>query len=328
MIGYIIKRILLFFPMLLAVSIVTFVIIDLPPGDYITAYAASLASEGDAVEQARLDQLRERYGLDEPLLTRYWKWFSNIIFYGDFGYSFEWKKPVTDVLGNRMGLTVFISLATVLLTWMIAIPLGIFTALKKYSVWDYIASFFGFIGMAIPNFLLALILLWVSFFYFNRTPGGLFSPEYIDAPWSTARVLDFLGHLWIPLLIIGTAGTAGLMRILRANLLDEMNKPYVETARSKGIPEWRLTVKYPVRIALNPFVSGIGGILPGLIGGEAIISIVLNLPTAGPILINALLAQDMYLAGSYIFIVTVLSIIGVLISDILLAWLDPRIRYT
>jgi peptide/nickel transport system permease protein len=226
-----------------------------------------------------------------------------------------------------MGLTVFVSIATVFVTWIIAIPLGIYTALNKYKLGDYVASFIGFIGMALPNFMFALILLWISFFYFGRTPGGLFSPEYIDAPWSWERLLDLLGHLWIPLLVIGTAGTAGLMRILRANLLDELHKPYVETARSKGLPEWYLTVKYPVRIALNPFVSGIGGVLPGLIGGEAIISIILNLPTAGPLLVQALLSQDMYLAGSYIFMVSVLSVIGVLISDILLAWLDPRIRY-
>jgi peptide/nickel transport system permease protein len=328
MLQYVFKRLFYLIPTLLAISIVTFIIIDLPPGDYLSAYIATLEADGESVDSERADQLRERYGLDEPVLVRYWKWFSNIIFFWDFGYSLEHKRDVVDVLGERMGLTVFISLATVFITWIIAIPLGIYTALKKYSLGDYIASFIGFIGMAVPNFLLALILLWVSFFYLGRTPGGLFSPEFIDAPWSFERVLDLLGNLWIPLLIIGTSGTAGLMRILRANLLDELNKPYVETARSKGIPEWNLTVKYPVRIALNPFVSGIGGVLPGLIGGEAIISKVLNLNTAGPLLIDALLAQDMYLAGSYIFIVTVLSVIGVLISDILLAWLDPRIRYS
>lgn len=328
MLHYIAKRLLLFIPTLLAISLVTFIIIDLPPGDYMTAVAAALSSEGDAVDLEQLEQLRARYGLDDPIIIRYWKWFSGILFEGDFGYSFEYKKPVTEVLGDRMGLTVFVSIATVFITWIIAIPLGIYTALNKYKLGDYVASFIGFIGMAVPNFLLALVLLWISFFYFRRTPGGLFSPEYIDAAWSWGKFFDMLGHLWIPLLVIGTAGTAGLMRILRANLLDELHKPYVETARSKGLPEWYLTVKYPVRIALNPFVSGIGGILPGLIGGEAIISIILNLPTAGPLLVQALLSQDMYLAGSYIFMVSVLSVVGVLISDILLAWLDPRIRYS
>lgn len=328
MLQFIMKRLLYLIPVLIAISIVTFAIIDLPPGDYLSAYIATLEADGASIDSERAAQLRERYGLDEPLLVRYGKWFSNIILRGDFGYSLEHKRDVIDVLGERMGLTVFISIATVFITWIIAIPLGIYTALRKYSLGDYIASFIGFIGMAIPSFLFALILLWFSFFYLGRTPGGLFSPEFIEAPWSFERFLDMLGNLWIPLLIIGTSGTAGLMRILRANLLDELNKPYVETARSKGLPEWRLTVKYPVRIALNPFVSGIGGILPGLIGGEAIISKVLNLNTAGPLMIDALLAQDMYLAGSYIFIVSVLSVMGVLISDILLAWLDPRIRYS
>ncbi|NJO81579.1 MAG: ABC transporter permease [Blastochloris sp.] len=325
---YIVRRLLYFIPMLVAISLVIFVIIQLPPGDYLTAYTAALAAESGSggIESARVEQLRERYGLDKPWYVQYWRWISGI-FQGDLGYSFEWKRPVSDVLAPRMPLTIFISVVTLLFTWLLAIPLGIFTALRKNTFGDYAASFIGFIGMATPDFLLALVLMWVGFFYFNANVGGLFSAEFVDAPWSWAKVADMLSHLWLPVIVIGTSGIAGLMRILRANLLDELHKPYVEAARSKGLPEWYLTIKYPVRVALNPFVSGIGGVLPGLISGAAIVSIVLNLQTADPYLLRALLAQDMYLAGSYLLIISVLSMVGVLFSDILLAWLDPRIRY-
>ncbi|MCG8351717.1 MAG: ABC transporter permease [Chloroflexales bacterium] len=325
---YIVRRLLLFIPMMFLISVVTFVIIQLPPGDYLTAFEAALAAESGSagVSTERIAQLRERYGLDEPIYVQYWKWISSFV-QGDLGYSFQWKRPVAEVLGPRMPLTIALSVITIVFTWVVAIPLGVYTALRKNKLGDYSASFVGFIGMAVPDFLLALCLMWVAFFYFGQSVGGLFSAEYIDAPWSWGKFLDMMSNIWIPVIVIGTSGIAGLMRILRANLLDELHKPYVEAARSKGLPEWYLTTKYPVRVALNPFVSGIGGVLPGLISGAAIVSIVLNLQTADPYLLRALLAQDMYLAGSYLLIISVLSMVGVLISDILLAWLDPRIRY-
>jgi peptide/nickel transport system permease protein len=326
MLHYILRRVLYFIPTLFAISLVTFAIIQLPPGDFLTAYEARLASEGNPSDLARLEEMRERYGLDDPFYVQYWKWISGVLV-GDWGYSFQWKQPVADLLGERMLLTFVLALATTLLVWVIAIPLGIYGAMRRNTPGDYAASFVGFLGQAIPDFLFALVLMWLAFFYFDQSVGGLFSPAYEGQPWSLGKVWDLLGHLWIPVLVIGTNGTAGLIRILRANLLDELHKPYVEAARSRGLTEWRLTAKYPVRIALNPFVSGIGDTLPGLISGATITSIVLSLPTAGPLLLQALLSQDMYLAGSYIFMLSVLSVVGVLISDILLAWLDPRIRY-
>ncbi|NOK59909.1 MAG: ABC transporter permease [Chloroflexi bacterium AL-W] len=329
MIQYIIRRLLLFIPMLFAISVVTFAIIQLPPGDYLTAYAASLAAESGSgtISQERVDSLRERYGLDQPFYVQYWKWVSNLA-QGNMGYSFEWKREASEILGPRMPLTIALAVITLIFTWIIALPLGVYTALRKNTVGDYVASFFGFIGMAIPDFMLALCLMWVAFFYFGQNVGGLFSPEYAEAPWSWGKFVNLMSNIWIPVIVIGTSGIAKLMRILRANLLDELHKPYVEAARSKGLSEWYLTTKYPVRVALNPFVSGIGGVLPELISGAAIVSIVLNLQTADPFLLRALLSQDMYLAGSYLMIISVLALIGVLISDILLAWLDPRIRYT
>jgi peptide/nickel transport system permease protein len=324
---YIIRRVLFFIPTLFAISMVTFFIIQLPPGDFLTAYEARLASSGDAVDLQRVAELRERYGLDDPVPVQYWKWISGV-FRGDFGYSLQWKQPVTDLLGQRMLLTFLLALSTTVFVWIVAIPIGIYAAMRKNTIGDYAASLVSFLGQAIPDFLFALVLMWLAFFYFDMSVGGLFSPEYENAPWSLAKVGDLIGHLWIPMIVIGTNGTAGLVRILRANLLDELHKPYVEAARSKGLTEWKLTAKYPVRVAMNPFISGIGDTLPGLISGATITSIVLNLPTAGPLLLQALLSQDMYLAGSYIFLLSLLSVIGVLISDILLAWLDPRIRYT
>jgi peptide/nickel transport system permease protein len=323
---YILRRLLYFIPTLLGISIITFFIIQLPPGDFITSFEARALATGDQTDIERAAQLRERYGLDQPWYVQYWKWFTGVLT-GDFGYSFQWKQPVSNLLGQRMLLTFLLALASTLFVWAVAIPLGIYCAMHKNTFGDYVASFVGFIGQATPDFLFALVLMWVAFFYFDMSVGGLFSPQYEAAPWSWAKLGDLIGHLWIPMLVIGTNGTAGLIRLLRANLLDEMHKPYVETARAKGLTEWRLTAKYPVRVALNPFISGIGETLPGLISGATITSIVLNLPTAGPLLLQALLSQDMYLAGSYIFLLSLLSVIGVLISDILLAWLDPRIRY-
>lgn len=326
MLQYIIQRLLLMTITLVAVSLVSFVIIELPPGDYVTAYAATLASSGDSVDQARLDSLRKQFGLDLPIYQRYFKWTWDIL-HGDFGYSFVWNKPVSELIWERIGLTFVISFSALMVTWVLGFIIGVFSAVRQYSFGDYLFTTFSFIGLGIPDFLLALVLLWIGFRYFNTNVGGLFSREYQTAAWSIAKFIDLLKHLWVPLIVLGVGGTAGLIRIMRANLLDELRKPYVETARAKGVSEKRLLLRYPVRIALNPFISTAGWALPGLINGATIISVVLSLPTAGPLLLNALLAQDMYLAASFILILSALTVIGTLISDILLAWLDPRIRY-
>ena len=314
-------------PTLFAISLVSFLIIQLPPGDYLSTLVAELAAQGDVVDNARLTALENRYGLNEPFYVQYWKWISGIVLRGDFGHSFEWNRPVATLIWDRLALTFVLSLSTLLFIWAVAFPIGIYSAVRKYSIGDYIATFVGFIGLAIPNFLLALVLMYVSFKVFNQSVGGLFSPQYIEAPWSWAKVLDLLSHLWIPMIVLGTAGTAALIRIMRANLLDELFKPYVETARAKGLSEWRLLLKYPVRVALNPFISTVGWVLPELVSGAAIVSIVLSLPTTGPLLLRSLQSQDMYLAGGFIMMLSVLTVIGTLISDLLLAWLDPRIRY-
>jgi len=326
---YIARRILLMIPTLILISFVTFIVVQLPPGDYLNAYVAQLTAEGgETVDRQQIEVLRERYGLNDPFIVQYWKWISNIIFEGDFGRSFEWNAPVSDLLWGRIGLTFVVSLASLLFVYCLAFPIGVYSAIRKYSLGDYVFTFLGFLGLAVPNFLLALVLMVTSLQVFGVTPGGLFSPEYAGAPWSFAKFMDFLAHLWIPMIIIGTASTAALIRVMRANLLDELNKPYVETARAKGQSEAVLIMRYPVRIALNPFVSRLGWELPALVSGAAITSIVLNLPTAGPILLKALQSQDMFLAGSFILILSVLTVIGTLVSDILLAWLDPRIRYS
>ncbi|MCD6290001.1 MAG: ABC transporter permease [Anaerolineae bacterium] len=327
MLQYIARRLLLMIPTIIAISIVTFIIIQLPPGDYLTSLVASMAETGEEVDQSALETLKARYGLGQPIYVQYFKWAWGIISRGDFGQSFEWNKPVTDLIWERLALTFVLSLSTLLFTWIVAFPIGIYSAVKQYSLGDYVFTFLGFIGLATPNFLLALVLMYISFKYFNQSVGGLFSPQFVEAPWSWAKVADLMKHLWIPMVILGTSGTAGLIRIMRANLLDELHKPYVVTARAKGLPERRLLLKYPVRVALNPFVSTVGWTLPGLVSGSAIVSVVLSLPTTGPLLLRALMSQDMYLAGSFILMLSVLTVIGTLISDILLAWLDPRIRY-
>jgi peptide/nickel transport system permease protein len=327
MLEYIIRRIFYMIPTLFAISIAAFAIIQLPPGDYLTSMVAGMAAQGETVDSATLAALRARYGLGEPFYVQYYLWISGILLRGDFGQSFEWNRPVSALIWDRLALTLVISLASLLFIWVVAFPIGIYSAVRKYSIGDYIATFIGFIGLATPNFLIALILMYIAFAYFGQSVGGLFSPEYVDAPWSWAKFVDMLGKIWIPMIVIGTAGTAGLIRIMRANLLDELSKPYVVTARAKGVSEGRLLLKYPVRVALNPFVSTVGWVLAGLISGEAIVSIVLSLPTTGPLLLRALQSQDMYLAGSFILMLSTLTVIGTLISDILLAWLDPRIRY-
>ncbi|MGH2535356.1 MAG: ABC transporter permease [Thermomicrobiales bacterium] len=326
MLKFIARRVILMIPTLIAISIVTFFLIQLPPGDFLTTLVASMAEQGETVDQSRLDSLRDRYGLDDPFYIQYFKWMGGVL-QGDFGYSFTWNRPVSDLVWDRVGYSFALSISSLIMIWLIAFPIGVYSAVRKYSIGDYIVTFFGFLGLAIPNFLIALVLMYVSFKYFGQSVGGLFSPEYVDAPWSLARLGDFLLHLWIPMIIVGTAGTASLIRITRANLLDELGRPYVVTARAKGLPEHRVLLKYPVRMALNPFVSTVGWVLPGLISGETIISVVLSLPTTGPLLLRALTSQDMYLAGGFILILSVLTVIGTLISDIMLAWLDPRIRY-
>jgi peptide/nickel transport system permease protein len=327
MLQYLLKRILYMIPTLFAISIVAFVIIQLPPGDYLTTLVASLASQGEQVDPAALHALRERYGLGQPLYVQYFKWISNILLRGDFGQSFAWNMPVSALIWERVALTFVLSLASLLFVWIVAFPIGIYSAVKQYTLGDYVATFIGFIGLATPSFLIALVLMYIAFKYFNQSVGGLFSPDYQEAPWTWGKVWDLLGHLWIPVIILGTEGTASLIRVMRANLLDELRKPYVVTARAKGLPEWKVILKYPVRLALNPFISTIGYVLPGLVSGSAILSIVLSLPTTGPLLFRALLSQDMYLAASFILMLSVLTVIGTLLSDVLLAWLDPRIRY-
>jgi peptide/nickel transport system permease protein len=326
MLQFLIKRILYMIPTLIAISIVSFIVIQLPPGDNLDTLMATLASQGEEIRHEAIQALKERYGLDQPVYVQYFKWISGIVTRGDFGESFTWNKPVHELIWDRLLLTLVLSISSLLFVWAVAFPIGIYSAVRQYSIGDYVTTFLGFLGLATPNFLLALVLMYISFKYFNQSVGGLFSPEYVDAAWSWDRALDLFGHLWVPIIIIGLAGTASLIRIMRANLLDELSKPYVVTARAKGLPEWKLLFKYPVRMALNPFISTVGWVLPTLISGEAIISIVLSLPTTGPLLIRALMSQDMYLAGSFLLMLSVLTVFGTLISDLLLAWLDPRIR--
>ncbi|WP_062016068.1 ABC transporter permease [Aureimonas sp. AU4] len=325
--AYVVKRILYMIPTLIGMSVIAFLIIQLPPGDYVTSMIASMQESGANVDPAQVDRLREIYGFNDPVLVQYWKWISGILLRGDFGFSFEWNRPVADLIWERMGSTLAISLASLLFVWAVSLPIGIYSAMRRHSAGDYAFTFLGFIGLAVPNFILALTLMYMSYRYFGQSVGGLYSPEYVDAPWSWAKAGDLALHLWIPIVVIGTSGTAALIRILRANLTDELNKPYVVTARAKGLPERRAVLKYPVRVALNPFVSAIGWVLPELVSGVTITAIVLNLPTAGPLLLRALISQDMYLAGSFILLMGVLTLVGMLVSDILLALLDPRIRF-
>jgi peptide/nickel transport system permease protein len=327
MLRFIAKRVLFMIPTLIAISIVTFTLIHLPPGDFVTSLAASASAAGNTVDPATLAQLRHEYGLDQSILVQYWLWISKIVFHGDFGRSFDWKAPVSDLLWGRLGLTMVLSFTALAVTWIIAFPIGIYSAVRKYSIGDYAATFLSFIGLAIPNFVLALILMYISLRFFNMSVGGLFSPQYQDAPWTADKISDLTQHMIIPVIVLSGAGIASLVRIMRANLLDELYRPYVITARAKGLPEWWLTLKYPVRAALNPFVSTIGWALPELVSGGTVTAIVLNLPTTGPLLLRALISQDVYLAGSMIMMLSVLTVIGTLISDLLLAWLDPRIRY-
>jgi peptide/nickel transport system permease protein len=325
MLQFIAHRLIIAALTLFVVSILSFVIIQLPPGDYLSSYIARLQAQGDPGAKEQGDALRVEYGLDRPLHVQYLKWIGNVM-RGDFGMSFEWGRPVSELVGERLFLTIIVASSAMLFTWAIAVPIGIYSAVRQRSLGDYTFTFVGFLGLAIPDFLLALLLMFGCYSWFGINVSGLFSPEYIDAPWSWARVADLLKHLWIPSLVLGASGAAALIRTLRANLLDELRKPYVVTARAKGLPYWRAVLKYPLRIALNPLVSTSGYILPRLVSGSVIVSVVLSLPTVGPLLLGALLSQDMYLAGAIILLLSALTVIGTLISDILLVLLDPRIR--
>jgi peptide/nickel transport system permease protein len=326
LIRYVIHRLLIMIPTLLLISFVSFFLIQLPPGDYLTSYAANLAQTGDQMSEATLESLRARYGLDQPFLVQYWKWISRVVV-GDFGRSFALNRPVSELIWERLGLTMTLALLTILLTWMIAIPIGIYSATHQYKFSDHFFTSLGFLGMSCPAFSLALVLLYFAYRSFGTSVGGLFSPEFAEAPWSLGRVVDLMAHIWVPVLVLAVGGTAGLIRQVRANLLDQLEMPYVVTARSKGLSEIRLLLKYPVRVAINPIVSSLGWMLPQIISGSVIVAMVLNLPTTGPLLLTALQQQDMYLAGSFVFLLSVLTLIGTLLSDILLAVVDPRIRF-
>jgi len=352
----ILRRLVWMIPTLFLISVISFAIIQLPPGDYLTSYIAALEETGQTVAEERVHALRQRYNLDDPFYAQYLKWLNNLLPFGftrqgegeylfvrhkdgsksfnwpgfkwpDMGLSFEWDKPVTLLIKERLLLTTIISLSTLLFTWALAIPIGIYSAVRQYSVGDYFFSFLGFIGLATPNFLLALIFMYIGYSVFGVSAGGLFSPHFQDAPWSAARFMDLLAHIWIPVVVIGTSGTAGLIRIMRGNLLDELRKQYVMTARAKGLGRFKLILKYPVRVALNPLVSTVGWALPAILSGEVITAVVLGLPTTGPLLLRALLNQDMYLAGSMVMLLALLTVVGTLLSDLLLMAIDPRIRY-
>jgi len=327
MLTYVIRRVLQFIPLLAVISVLTFALIELPPGDYLTMHIIQLEQSGTMPSEEEIARLTMQYGLDKPITQRYLLWIWNIIRHGNFGRSFQWEKPVSEIIGERILLTVVISLSTLVFVWGTSIPIGIYAATHQYSFFDYAFTFLGFIGMAVPGFLLALVVMYFAFAYLDISVTGLFSPDFVDAPWSWARVWDMLKRLWVPIIVIGISGTAALIRVMRGTLLDELRKQYVTTARAKGVSERKLLFKYPVRIAINPMLSTIGWLLPRIVSGSAIVSIVLNLPTTGPVLLRALLSQDMYLAGSFVMILSALTITGTLISDILLALVDPRIRY-
>ena len=327
MYSFLAKRLILMILSLAVMSFTAFVLIQLPPGDYLSMYIKQLELSGQRVDEARIQSLEIQYGYNKPFLVKYVKWIGGIVTRGDMGQSWAWKKPVTQLLAARLPFTIILSLCTILFIYIVAIPIGIYSATHQYSGGDYVASVFGFIGLATPPFLLALVVMYVLFDKFGVMPGGLISPKFADAPWGFAKIIDLLKHLIVPIVVLGMAGTAGLIRTVRATLLDELNKDYVDTARVKGLTETKLLIKYPVRIALNPIWSTIGYILPYTVSGATIVSVVINLPTVGPLLLTALLSQDMYLAGSIVLILTMLTLIGTFISDIILAISDPRIRY-
>jgi peptide/nickel transport system permease protein len=322
---YILQRLALLPLLMVIYSFVIFVIIQAPPGDFLTAYVATLASSGSSLSAEQIAAMRHQYGLDQPMIVQYFLWVQHLL-HGDFGLSLEYQRPNAELISEMLGLTLALALFSFVLTWVLAIPAGIYSATHPRSVGDHILTVINYIGVATPNFMLALILMWVAYAYFDVSVTGLFSPDYVNAPWSWGRVADLLEHIWLPALVLGIAGTARLSRIMRANLLDELNKPYVVTARAKGMKEWRLVLRYPVRLAFNPLVSTIGWYLPLLFSGSLIVATVMNLPNIGPLLLRALVNQDMYLAGGILLIYSFLTVVGTLVSDVLLALLDPRIR--
>ncbi len=325
MLTYLLRRLGLAAITVFAITVVTFIILHLPPVDFVTAYAAQAAASGSAISPAEADAMRLAYGLNQPLWVQYWKWIA-MVAHGDFGRSFEYGRPVTEVIGDRLWLTILLSVGAIIITWGLALPIGIYSAVRQYSVGDYIFTFLGFIGLAIPGFLLALIVMYVGLRVFNMNVGGLFSSEYQLAPWSWGKIWDLIKHLPVPMLILALPGIAQLVRIMRANLLDELRRPYVVTARARGLTERRVILRYPVRAALNPFASTIGYLLPYTVSGSIIISVVLSLPTVGPLLLHSLIAQDMLLGSTIILLLGVLTVFGTLLSDLLLMWIDPRIR--
>jgi peptide/nickel transport system permease protein len=326
MLSYIVWRILRIIPQVFLISILAFIIIQLPPGDYLTERINRLRATGVQIDQAEVELLTKQYGLDKPAYERYFLWMSNIILRGDFGYSYSFSQPVNQILGSRMGMTFFIAFLSFVVCWSFAIPVGILVAVKQYSITDYFFTFLGFIGLAVPGFLLALVMMYVSFKYFGVRVGGLFSPEYELLPWSWLKFVDLMQHLWLPVIILAIGGTANLIRTMRATMLDELRKQYVTVARAKGLSEWQVIMGYPVRIALNPIVSTFGWLLVWFFSGGTIVEIVLNLNTAGPMLWRSLMQQDMYTAGAYIIIIGTLTAFGSLLSDVLLALMDPRVR--
>ena len=325
MVKYLLKRVGFMLITLWVISMISFAVIDLPPGDYVTSYIMSLKKQGTSIAEGEETALRERYGLDKPLYVRYYKWITAFL-RGDMGKSYQWNRDVKDLLAERLPLTISISFLSLIFTWIVSFIVGIWSALKKFSVGDYIISIISFLSMSVPSFVLALALMYFGFAVLKVDVGGLYSPGYSGAPWSFDKFIDLMKHLWIPIIVIGLAGTAGTIRIMRATLIDELDKPYVTAAKAKGLPLWKVILKYPVRIALNPFISTVGWTLPGLISGGEIVAIVLNIPTTGPLLLGAIQMQDMYMAGSFILVLSTLTVIGTLISDILLAISDPRIR--
>jgi peptide/nickel transport system permease protein len=324
---YIIRRLIMLIPILLLVSLLSYAIIELPPGDWVSTYISNMRTSGIQMSDQEAQRLTEMYGFDQPMYVRYFKWITGIILHGNFGWSFQWGTSVNELIAERLPITLMISLMALVFSWIVAIPIGIYSATHQYSIVDYLATFIGFIGIALPGFLLAMILAWASFRYLGFSALGLYSKEFLDAPMSTAKFLDMMQHMLMPLIIIGMSSTAATIRVLRGNLLDELKKQYVITARAKGLSETRMLFKYPVRLALNPVFSTIGWLLPAIFAGEVLISIVLSVPSIGPLLLRSTLAQDMYLTGSIVLILSTLTIIGSLISDIYLAWADPRIRY-
>lgn len=326
MLAYIARRFILAVVTIWAITVLSFIIIQLPPGDYVTAYTAQMSATGTIVSREEVEALRQQFGLDKPIHIQYIRWMGQIV-QGNFGMAMEYGRPVTEVIGDRLWLTIVVSVAAVIFTWVVALPIGIYSAVRQYSVGDYIFTFVGFLGVAIPSFLLALIIMYLGFKYFNADVGGLFSAEYQLEPWSMDKVMDLLRHLPLPAVVLGLAGTAQLIRIMRANLLDEIRKPYVVTARAKGLSETRVIMKYPVRAALNPFASTVGYLFPFIVSGSIIVSLVLSLPTVGPLLLKSLLAQDMFLAGTIMLMLGILTVVGTFLSDLLLMWIEPRIRF-